>query len=972
MGDTPGWKVRNTDLIEIDDSRGIKLLRLKRTEPRMKQTSYTQLQSWRANCDVAILIYTQDPLKINAEDIAAISGYVTSYCTKGNATHPAEVQAISTMILSMNNDFAEGSTIGTVTACRKILNGFMTDRIISKAESSCDILRLPLYKCTEVFRSIPLSEYTKILGKKQYKRKKNTTNIVTRYASRTKDLTMNLNDYFHTVYKPIRQDKKEANRLLKEKMKSKHTIPHPTGLQNSPAFPIQWQYAKAALILYKPWNKNNRLLCDTSKKTKQSIILEYTNFLTAENCPDELKLEFAIAKETYERSLKKRECAHNDDNLIFEPGENMTKEAKAIIESQTVFRNQYEEFGFDRGLNYAWDIAKTEYDPELNDADWINCEKTNSESSDKKTKKLPTKPNNMNYTLEDIENSEEQSNVVYSVIAKIKEWIEFQQNKNRNPEIKFRPLFLTIQGAGGTGKSRTINVIVTIIEQIFPTEKVSVVSAPTGAAAYNIGGSTCHKQFAISVRNATKELSNKSKNQLSKTLKHILVMIIDERSLLSMEILGACERNARECCHGSINKLSEWGKIPVVLLFGDDYQLPSVVISGRGKGPSYIFDKNGKPDTQQKLNITEKIGFEQFLTLSEQVTELTISHRLEKDENELSSMLESMRTSKGLTKKQATKLLTYNIQNENISKERKEFLMKKAIWIFYTNAKVDTHNFTMMKSIVNEKNPVCNCMGYFSPAQGSNREVGNRTHFAYSELKKINSTICRGARVALDRNIWDNIGLYNGAMGTVIDIRFEHKNSPLQGDLPKYVIVDFDEYKGPPWDESNPSYLPIPPCSIRCRNGCCIFTKIPLTLSWARTAHKFQGSNVGSTYPIKAMVFDPGKSGVEGNNPGFTYVGLSRVSSLGQGTIEKSAFYLTGEDLTMERFTDMTYQRTRNNDMYVKVEARNRWIQHLLQQKIKTNLAIKPDTKKKLKTWTQTNTYTTLQLEQAILYHSKH
>jgi hypothetical protein len=73
-----------------------------------------------------------------------------------------------------------------------------------------------------------------------------------------------------------------------------------------------------------------------------------------------------------------------------------------------------------------------------------------------------------------------------------------------------------------------------------------------------------------------------------------------------------------------------------------------------------------------------------------------------------------------------------------------------------------------------------------------------------------------------------------------------------------------------------------------------------------------------------------------------------------------------------ERFTDMTYQRTRNNDMYVKVEARNRWIQHLLQQKTKTNLAITPDTKNKLKHWTQTNTYTTLQLEQAILYHSKH
>ncbi len=98
MGDTPGWKLTQQDFIEIDEIRGIKLLRLKRSERRMKQTSFTMLQSWRANCDIALLIYTQNPLKINEKDIAAISGYVTSYCTKGNATHSAEIETISTMI----------------------------------------------------------------------------------------------------------------------------------------------------------------------------------------------------------------------------------------------------------------------------------------------------------------------------------------------------------------------------------------------------------------------------------------------------------------------------------------------------------------------------------------------------------------------------------------------------------------------------------------------------------------------------------------------------------------------------------------------------------------------------------------------------------------------------------------------------------------------------------------------------------
>ena len=114
-----------------------------------------------------------------------------------------------------------------------------------------------------------------------------------------------------------------------------------------------------------------------------------------------------------------------------------------------------------------------------------------------------------------------------------------------------------------------------------------------------------------------------------------------------------------------------------------------------------------------------------------------------------------------------------------------------------------------------------------------------------------------------------------------------------------------------------------------CQRKCCVFTKLPLTLSWARTTHKFQGSNVGPTHFIKAMVFDPGNAAVEGGNPGFTYVGLSRVSTLGKGDINKSAFYLSGDNLTSERFTNLTYQRTRNNDIYVKLRAKRKWIEHL-------------------------------------------
>jgi hypothetical protein len=52
--------------------------------------------------------------------------------------------------------------------------------------------------------------------------------------------------------------------------------------------------------------------------------------------------------------------------------------------------------------------------------------------------------------------------------------------------------------------------------------------------------------------------------------------MMDERSMLSQIILGLVEqavaRSAHECGHSG----EEWGGIPVMILFGDDYQIPSI------------------------------------------------------------------------------------------------------------------------------------------------------------------------------------------------------------------------------------------------------------------------------------------------------------------------------------------------------------------------------------------------------------
>ena len=59
--------------------------------------------------------------------------------------------------------------------------------------------------------------------------------------------------------------------------------------------------------------------------------------------------------------------------------------------------------------------------------------------------------------------------------------------------------------------------------------------------------------------------------------------------------------------------------------------------------------------------------------------------------------------------------------------------------------------------------------------------------------------LAKGARVMLTMNLWSTVGLCNGATGTVVDIIFQ--NNHQLPDLPIAVIVQFENYRGPAFDE---------------------------------------------------------------------------------------------------------------------------------------------------------------------------
>lgn len=129
----------------------------------------------------------------------------------------------------------------------------------------------------------------------------------------------------------------------------------------------------------------------------------------------------------------------------------------------------------------------------------------------------------------------------------------------------------------------------------------------------------------------------------------------------------------------------------------------------------------------------------------------------------------------------------------------------------------------------------------------------------------------------LTANLWQEVGLCNGAAGTVHKILYLENHQPP--DLPIAVLIDFDKYTGPPFFPDRPSCIPIPSITFEWDNDVTRLSRqqLPLRLRYAITIHKSQGQT------LKAVI-DIGKSA------GCTFAAISRLQTLESGLIQPIPF----------------------------------------------------------------------------------
>lgn len=390
------------------------------------------------------------------------------------------------------------------------------------------------------------------------------------------------------------------------------------------------------------------------------------------------------------------------------------------------------------------------------------------------------------------------------------------------------PLRMIVSGTAGTGKSYLIHCL-----RLLLRNKVRIV-APTGVAAFNVDGNTLHSLLSLPTKGEFKDLEGEHLNRIQQSLACMEYLIIDEMSMVGRKIFGQVDKRLRQVFpHRSDQVLGGCS----CLLFGDFGQLPPVMDL-----PLY---------TTTTSSAISDIGSNACQSFHH------------------SALLDQVMRQSGQDPSQVFRDILVHLRNGEVTESDWKHLMTRtpahitdtsmfhnALHLFPTVEAVVEHNVTKLHAC---GQPVATIKAVHS---GANASKGSP-----DDAGGLEPVVClaKGARVMLSSNLWVDMVLVNGAMGTIQAICYKTDQAPPS--LPVAITVLFDHYSGPTLSDGT---VPITPLRRSWSSSGISYSRLqlPLKLAWAVTIHKSQGLT------LDKVTVDVGKKEF---CAGLTFVAISCV-----------------------------------------------------------------------------------------------
>lgn len=713
-------------------------------------------------------------------------------------------------------------SLSSESDARKALRSAMLrsvgERDFSSQETAHMLLSLPLFSCTYNFIAVPLNESRQLTKDSESGELVLQQSILDQYASRDCFPDMSLCEFVSQF------TVSRSNICERSSPVIVRTFPRLSPNQQSELY---GQYCKYQLIKHKPWkdHPSSAWTYKGSTDTDVTYISAYNAFLQTEAGRHHIP-QFASELARAQQYVSQTE---DNDEESDDSSQDTDQEDWMLL---CHINQQYtmETESASDTVDWAADARALPANVLRECCTWLQSRRKES-LNDK------TSPWNRQLPSVDISTLNAKQRLAYDIIIHHRS----QKISGRHPD----PLYMIVCGSAGTGKSYLISAIA------HGLGKSCLLTGTTGMASYHICGKTLHAALKLPVRNSNKQdLQGTSLQQLQSQMKDVHYLIIDEMSMIGHRMLAWVDKRLRQAT-GQLHQ--PMGGISVIL-FGDFAQLPPV-----GDKPLY------SAPSSNDFSIHGHTMYHMFTTV------IVLDQILRQSGCDPST--------------RAFRDLLGRLRDGNVCYSDWQMLLKRtaehadntlefadAVRLFYTKEDVARYNLDKLYKLgtpVANINAIHSCL---AAASTKPDDAGGLYPVTY---------LSKQAPVMLTANLWQQVGLCNGAAGTVHQILYQEGHSPPS--LPIAVLVDFPNYSGPPFFEDRPICIPIPPILSEWTSGSNQLSRqqLPLLLRFAMTIHKSQGQT------LEKAVIDLGRTEFAA---GCTFVAVSRLRKLQDALFEPMSF----------------------------------------------------------------------------------